>query len=229
MNNNVTIKFSLALLLAVAAPVAGAQTTAPDVLLKNVTAEVITIIRQDKDIQAGVPAKVAEVVETRILPLFDFARMTQLAVARNWNAATPEQQKSLTTEFRTLLVRTYSTALSNYRDQAIDFKPLRSAPGDTEVTVKSVVKQAGMDALSMDYDMEKRADGWKVYDIKIDGISLITTYRETFANKVREGGVEGLIKSLADKNRQGDARVRVHHTENSQFPAMVRFLLQGGT
>ncbi len=226
---NITIKFSLALLLAVAAPVAVAQVSAPDVLLKGVTADVIAIIRQDKDIQAGVPAKVAEVVETRILPLFDFARMTQLAVARNWNAATPEQQKSLTIEFRTLLVRTYSTALSNYRDQVIDFKPLRSAPGDTEVTVKSVVKQAGTDALSMDYDMEKRADGWKVYDIKIDGISLITTYRETFANKVREGGVEGLIKSLADKNRQGDARVRVHHTENSDFPALVRFLLQGGT
>ena len=226
---NITIKLSLALLMAVAAPVAVAQVTAPDVLLKGVTADVIAIIRQDKDIQAGVPAKVAEVVETRILPLFDFARMTQLAVARNWNTATPEQQKSLTTEFRTLLVRTYSTALSNYRDQAIDFKPLRSAPGDTEVTVKSVVKQAGTDPLSMDYDMAKRADGWKVYDIKIDGISLITTYRETFANKVREGGVDGLIKSLADKNRQGDARARVHQTENSHFPAIVRFLLQGGT
>ena len=164
-----------------------------------------------------------------MVPLFDFTRMTQLAVARNWRAATPEQQKSLTAEFRTLLVRTYSTALSNYRDQVIDFKPLRSAPGETEVTVKSVVKQPGTDALTMDYDMEKTADGWKVYDIKIDGISLITTYRETFANKVREGGVDGLIKSLADKNRQGDARVRVHHTENSHFPALVRFLLQGGT
>ena len=226
---NITVKLSLALLLAVAAPVAVAQVSAPDVLLKSVTADVIAIIRQDKDVQAGVPAKVAEVVETRILPLFDFARMTQLAVARNWSAATPEQQKSLTAEFRTLLVRTYSTALSNYRDQVIDFKPLRSVPGDTEVTVKSVVKQPGTDALTMDYDMEKMADGWKVYDIKIDGISLITTYRETFANKVREGGVEGLIKSLVDKNRQGDARVRMHHTENSHLPALVRFLLQGGT
>jgi phospholipid transport system substrate-binding protein len=225
----ITIKFSLALLLAVAAPVAFAQASAPDVLLKAVTADVISIIRQDKDIQAGVPAKIADVVEIRILPLFDFTRMTQLAVARNWRGATPEQQKSLTAEFRTLLVRTYSTALSNYRDQVIDFKPLRSAPGDTEVTVKSVVKQPGTDALTMDYDMEKMADGWKVYDIKIDGISLITTYRETFANKVREGGVAGLIKSLADKNRQGDARARMHHTENSHFPALVRFLLQGGT
>jgi phospholipid transport system substrate-binding protein len=225
----ITIKFSLALLLAVAAPVAFAQASAPDVLLKAVTADVISIIRQDKDIQAGVPAKIADVVEIRILPLFDFTRMTQLAVARNWRGATPEQQKSLTAEFRTLLVRTYSTALSNYRDQVIDFKPLRSAPGDTEVTVKSVVKQPGTDALTMDYDMEKMADGWKVYDIKIDDISLISTYRETFANKVREGGVAGLIKSLADKNRQGDARARMHHTENSHFPALVRFLLQGGT
>jgi len=227
--HKIIFKYSLALVLAVAAPVSFAQDAAPDVLLKAVTADVIAIIRQDKDIQAGNPAKVAEVVETRILPLFDFTRMTQLAVARNWRAATPEQQQSLTAEFRTLLVRTYSTALSSYRDQAIEFKPLRAASGDTEVTVKSMVKQPGMDALTMDYDLEKIAAGWKVYDIKIDGISLITNYRETFANKVREGGVEGLIKSLADKNRQGAMRIPVHHTENSYFPGIVRILLQGGT
>ena len=227
--HKIIFKYSLALVLAVAAPVSFAQDAAPDVLLKAVTADVIAIIRQDKDIQAGNPAKVAEVVETRILPLFDFTRMTQLAVARNWRAATPEQQQSLTAEFRTLLVRTYSTALSSYRDQAIEFKPLRAASGDTEVTVKSMVKQPGMDALTMDYDLEKIAAGWKVYDIKIDGISLITNYRETFANKVREGGVEGLIKSLADKNRQGAMRIQVHHTENSYFPGIVRILLQGGT
>jgi phospholipid transport system substrate-binding protein len=224
---NFMFKSALMLLAASAAPFSFAQDLAPDAQLRAVTSEVIAIIRQDKDIQAGNPAKVADLVETRILPFFDFTRMTQLAVARNWRMATPEQQKALTTEFRTLLVRTYSTALSNYRDQAIEFKRLRAAPGDTDVTVKSVIKQPGTEPLTMDYDMEKMAVGWKVYDIKIDGVSLITTYRETFAGKVREGGVDGLIKSLADKNRQGDARFRSHQAENSYFPAIVGMVLQG--
>ena len=203
-DNMQTIGFKSALLLlsVLAAPYSFAQDVAPDVLLKAVTMEVITVIRQDKDIQAGNPAKVADLVETRILPLFDFIRMTQLAVASNWRLATSEQQKTLTTEFKTLLVRTYSAALASYRDQVIEFKRLRAGSGDTEVTVKSVMKQPGREALAMDYDMEKQAAGWKVYDIKIDGVSLITTYRETFAGKVREGGVDGLIKSLSDKNRQ---------------------------
>ena len=224
----ILFKSALVLIAALAAPFSFAEDLAPDALLKAVTAEVVAIIRQDKDIQAGNPAKVADLVETRILPLFDFTRMTQLAVARNWRLATPEQQKALTAEFRTLLVRTYSTALSNYRDQAIEFKRLRAAPGDTEVTVKSVMKQPGTEPLTMDYDLERMAAGWKVYDIKIDGVSLITTYRETFAGKIREGGVDGLIKSLTDKNRQGDARLRSHPAENSYFPAIVGILLQGG-
>lgn len=223
------IILNFALLLSVlSAPFAFAQELAPDALLKSVTVDVIAIIRQDKDIQAGNPVKVANMVETRILPLFDFTRMTQLAVARNWRAATPEQQQALTREFKTLLVRTYSVALSSDRDQVIDFKPLRAAAGDTEVTVKSVMKQPGMEPLTMDYDMEKQAAEWKVYDIKIDGISLITTYRETFAGRVRDGGVEGLIKSLADKNRQGDVRFRTHETEDSSFSRLVQGILQGG-
>jgi phospholipid transport system substrate-binding protein len=224
----IMFKSVLALIAALAAPFSFAEDVAPDVLLKAVTLEVIAIIRQDKDIQAGNPAKVAEVVETKILPLFDFTRMTQLAVARNWRVATPEQQKALTAEFKTVLVRTYSTALSNYRDQAIEFKALRATPGDTEVTVKSVVKQAGADSLTMDYTMEKIAAGWKVFDIKVDGISLITTYRESFADKVRISGVDGLIKSLADKNRQRDARAQSDQMENSHFPALVGILLHGG-
>jgi phospholipid transport system substrate-binding protein len=229
MHPKTSIRFALAFLAAVALPPALADDVAPDVLLKAVTADVIAIVRQDKEIQAGNPAKVAGVVETRILPLFDFSHMTRLAVARNWKAASIEQQASLTTEFRTLLVRTYSTALSSYRDQVIEFKALRAAAADTEVTVKSVVKQSGMDPLSIDYDMEKTASGWKVYDIKIDGISLITTYRESFAERVRTGGVEGLIKSLADKNHQRDNRARANQTQTSQFPALARALLQGGT
>jgi phospholipid transport system substrate-binding protein len=216
----------LALLSALAAQFSLAKDVAPDVLLKAATLEVIAIIKQDKDIQAGNPAKVADLIETRILPLFDFTRMTQIAVARNWRLATPEQQKALTTEFTTLLVRTYSTALSNYRDQVIEFKRLRAASGDTEVTVKSVIKQSGADPLTMDYDMETLAAGWKVYDIKIDGISLISTYRETFAGKVRAGGVEGLIKSLADNNRLRDSRVRSRQVENFYFVAIMQSVLQ---
>jgi phospholipid transport system substrate-binding protein len=220
------LESALTLLSALAAQFSLAKDVAPDVLLKAVTLEVIAIIKQDKDIQAGNPAKVADLIETRILPLFDFTRMTQIAVARNWRLATPEQQKELTTEFTTLLVRTYSTALSNYRDQVIEFKRLRAASGDTEVTVKSVIKQSGSDPLTMDYDMETLAAGWKVYDIKIDGISLISTYRETFAGEVRAGGVEGLIKSLADKNRLRDSRVRSRQVENFYFVAIMQSVLQ---
>ena len=224
----IVFNFALMLLASVAAPFSLAQDVAPDVLLKTVTLEVIAIIRKDKEIQAGNPAKVADLVETRILPFFDFTRMTQVAMARNWRVATPEQQKALTAEFKTLLVRTYSTALSSYRDQVIEFRPPRAASGDTEVTVKSVIKQPGSEQLTMDYDMGKTAAGWKVYDIKIEGISLITTYRETFAGKVREGGVDGLIKSLSDKNRQGDSRLRSHQTEYFYVPFIVRSAVQGG-
>jgi phospholipid transport system substrate-binding protein len=198
----IVFESALVLISALAAPFSLAQDVAPDVLLKAVTLEVIAIIRQDKDFQAGNPAKVADLVETRILPHFDFARMTQIAVARNWRLATPEQQQALITEFKTLLVRTYSTALSGYRDQAIEYKPLRAAPDATEVTVRSDVQQSGRERMTIDYDMEKTLAGWKVYDIKIAGVSLVTTYRETFAGRVRDGGIEGLIKSLWDKNRQ---------------------------
>ena len=194
---------ALALISALVAPLSLAQDVAPDVLLKAVTSEVIAIIRQDKDIQAGDPAKVADLVETRILPLFDFTRMTRIAVARNWRLATPEQQEALTLEFKTLLVRTYSIALSSYRDQVIEYKPLRLTPDATEVTVRSDVRQSGKERMTIDYDMEKTPAGWKVYDIKIAGVSRVTTYRDTFAGKVRDGGIEGLIRALSDKNRQG--------------------------
>lgn len=220
-------KSALVLIAALAAPFSLAQDVGPDALLKAVTLEVIAIMRQDQDIQ-GNPAKVADLVETRILPFFDFTRMTQIAVSRNWRLATPEQQKALTTEFKTLLVRTYSSALSSYRDQVIEFKRLSAASGDTEVTVKSVVRQPGAAPLTMDYDMEKMAGGWKVYDIKIDGVSLITAYRATFAGKVREGGVDGLIKSLSDKNRQGNARLRSHQTGTFYVSVLLYSVLQGG-
>lgn len=179
---------------------------APDAQVKTVTQEVLSTIKQDKDIQGGNIKKLAELVDAKILPYFDFTRMTQLALAVNWRRATPDQQKALTQEFRTLLVRTYSTALSSYRDQVIEFKPLRARPEDTEVTVRSEVKQKGAQPVTIDYDMEKTAAGWKVFDVKVGGVSLITTYKDDFANQVRDSGVDGLIKTLASKNRQSDAR-----------------------
>jgi phospholipid transport system substrate-binding protein len=226
------IALVLSLLISLAAvPASFAQEMAPDDLIKAVTLEVLTAIRQDKDIPGGNPAKVSALVEARILPLFDFAHMTQIAAARSWNVATPGQRILLAAEFKTLLVRTYSIALTGYHNQEFEFKPLRAAPGETSVTVKSVVKQSGTAPVTMDYEMEKMATGWKVFDITIDGISLITTYREAFANKVRESGVDGLIKSLAEKNRAGDARIRVRNTGDFYIPVLFHGLVmnQAGT
>ena len=191
----------LSLLLVLFAPVALAQDVAPDVMVKGITTDVLNIIKKDKDIQAGNPRKIADLVETRILPHFDFARMTQIAVAVNWRNATPEQKKTLTEQFKTLLVRTYSNALTLYRDQTVDFKPLHMKAGDTEVTVRSEIRQKSGQPVTLEYDMEKTAGGWKVYDVKVGGVSLITNYREEFAAQVRESGIDGLIKALTTKNR----------------------------
>ncbi len=185
-----------------------AQEVAPDALVKGITQEVVSIIKQDKEIQSGNSRRIAELVDAKVLPHFNFQRMTQLAVAVNWRKASPEQQKSLTQEFRALLVRTYSSALSSYRDQAIEIKPLRARAEDTEVTVRSEVKQKGAQAVTIDYDMEKTASGWKVFDVKVGGVSLITTYKEEFANQVRDVGLDGLIKTLSGKNRQAESRSR---------------------
>ena len=185
---------------------AHAQAPAPDALVKSITQEVLAVLKQDKDIQAGDTKKVAALIDAKVLPHFNFMRMTRLTMGRNWRTASPEQQKELITEFRTLLVRTYSTALASYRDQQVDFKPLRGKPEETEVTVRTEVKPSGSSQpVPIDYEMEKTADGWKVYDVKVGGVSLVTTYRETFASEVKERGVDGLIKSLAAKNRQGES------------------------
>jgi len=193
---------SLVLAAALIAPAALAQDTAPDTLVKGVTQEVLGVIKQDKDIQAGNQRKTIALVEEKVLPHFNFARMTALAMGPNWRKATPEQQKALIEQFRTLLVRTYSSALSSYRNQVIDFKPLRAAATDADVIVRSEVKQPGGEPVSIDYSMEKTPGGWKVYDVIVGGVSLVTTYRDTFTNEVRNNGVDGLIKALSDKNRQ---------------------------
>jgi phospholipid transport system substrate-binding protein len=187
---------------ALAIPAAGAQELTPDALVKAVTQEVIAVIKEDKAIQAGDRKKSIALVEEKVLPHFNFARMTALAMGPNWRKATPEQQQALVSEFRTLLVRTYSTALTAYRNQVIEVKPLRAKPGDTDVLVRSEVRQSGTEPVTLDYSMEKTANGWKVYDVTVGGVSLVTTYRESFAAEVRNAGVDGLIRSLAEKNRQ---------------------------
>ena len=197
------MKIALCFLFAVLPSLAQAQSMAPDVLVKTITDEVTAALKKDKDIQAGDAKKAADLIETKIVPHFDFTRMARIAVARNWRSATPEQQKELASEFKTLLVRTYSSALVNYKEHQIDYKPLRAKPEDSEVTVKSDVKPAGAtQPVTIDYELEKTDNGWKIYDVKVDGVSLVTTYRDTFATEVRERGIDGLIKSLAAKNRE---------------------------
>lgn len=195
------IKLFLALCFSLLATTAGAQGVAPDVLIKSISDDVIGIIKQDKDIKAGNRAKINELVDAKVLPHFNFNRMTALAVGRNWPKANAAQQKALITEFRTLLVHTYSGALSAYKNEVIEFKPLRAAADDTDVTVRTQVKRPGTEPVSIDYGMEKTPGGWKVYDVVVGGVSLVTNYRETFNAEIRDAGVDGLIKSLASKNR----------------------------
>ena len=181
-----------------------AQDPAPDVLVKTVTQEVIDLIAKDKDLQSGSQKKVVALVEAKVLPHFNFMAMTRLAVAANWEKLTPEQKKQLTEEFKTLLVRTYSSALSAYRDQRFDFRPLRAKPTDTDVTVQVRIAQGGREPVMLEYDMEKTPNGWKVYDVRVAGVSLVANYRTEFANEIRTNGVDGLIKGLIVKN-QGQA------------------------
>jgi phospholipid transport system substrate-binding protein len=176
----------------------------PDVLVKNVTLEVVDIIKSDKDIQAGDRRKVIGLIETKVLPHFNFEAMTASAVGRHWTKATPEQRARLIEEFRTLLVRTYASSIAAYRDQKFDFRPLRAKPTDTDVTVTVRILQPGAEPIQLEYDMEKRPGGWKVWDVRIAGISLVANYRTEFDNQVRNGGIEGLIKTLQAKNRSLD-------------------------
>ena len=186
--------------LALSADLALAQ-EAPDVLVKRVAEDVLTTIRSDKDLQAGNQAKVKQLIETKLAPHFDFARMTALAVGRNWRNANPEQQPQLTDQFRTLLVRTYSGALTGYRDNTMDYKPLRMNAGDTEVIVRTEVRRPGQAPVQIDYNMTKTPEGWKAYDVVVAGVSLVTNYRDEFSDIVRTSGIDGLTKALDTKNK----------------------------
>jgi phospholipid transport system substrate-binding protein len=195
------IRLLSALCFALLTAAAGAQDVAPDALVKSISDDVIGIIKQDTDIKAGDRRKIEALVDAKVLPHFNFARMTALAMGRNWPKANAAQQKVLVDEFRTLLVRTYSGALSTYRNEVIEFKPLRAAAGGTDVTVRTQVKRPGSEPISIDYGMEKTSSGWKVYDVVVGGVSLVTNYRDSFNAEIRDSGVDGLIKSLANKNR----------------------------
>lgn len=180
---------------------AATNVKAPDVLVKDVTNEVLEIVRADKAIQSGDTQRVIELVNAKVLPHFDFRRMTMLAVGRDWRQATPEQQDRLTEAFRTLLVRTYSNALTQYRDQRIEFRPSRFASADTRVQIRTEVIQTGAQPVGIDYMLEKRDQGWKVFDVIVAGVSLVTNYRSSFGQEISRGGIDGLIKSLEERNR----------------------------
>jgi phospholipid transport system substrate-binding protein len=175
---------------------------APDAMVKRVTDDVLTIVRNDKDIQSGNTQKAIELVQVKVLPNFNFTRMTALAVGKDWNKATADQKKKLTEEFKNLLVRTYSNALTAYKNQTIRYKPLSMQPGDTDVVVRTEIRQPGQQAILLDYSVEKGDDGWKVYDVIVAGISLVTNYRDTFAQEVRANGIDGLISAIGAKNKQ---------------------------
>ena len=185
------------------APTAGAQEATPDLLLRRVTSDVVDIVRQSRgNFGVGRSIQMEELIDRKIGPVFDFPRMTQSAVASSWRVATPDQRTTLITEFRTLLVRTYSAAIRAYRDETFEFRTLNVAAGGNEAVVRSIVKQGGSARATIDYDMHKTPAGWQVHEIRMDGVNLIANYRPTFAARVLDGGVDALIKALTDKNRQ---------------------------
>ena len=198
-------RLAVTLAFAAAASAALAQ-EAPDALVKRVAEETLQIVRTDPKVQAGDKQRIREVVETKLLPNFDFERITALAMGRNWRQATPEQQKQLVEQFRQLLVRTYSGALTQYREHTMDYKPLRADANATDVTVRTEVVRKGQAPVQIDYSMAKTPGGWKVYDVIVAGVSLVTNYRDEFNEQVKAGGVDGLIKSLVAKNQGAPAK-----------------------
>lgn len=177
------------------------EVSTPDGLIKYVVSDVMASVKADPEIQKGNIPRVVDLVEKKIVPYTDMRRTTEMAMGPNWKKATPEQQAQLTGEFKNLLIRTYSGAISQLRDQTIQFKPLRAAPDDKDVIVKTVVIGRG-DPVPLDYRLEKTANGWKVYDLNIMGVWLVEAYRNQFSNQISQNGIEGLVKFLQDRNKQ---------------------------
>lgn len=197
------LSFFLWLLLAVpAVTVAASAAESPDKLIERLSNEILDRIKADAALQAGDRKKLDDLVDNTVMPHVDFRRMTALSVGRNWRAATPEQQKQLMDEFRALLIRTYAGALSSVADQKVRMRPLRANPQDTDVIVRSEVVQPRGEPIQLDYRMSKVADGWKIYDVNVLGVWLVETYRTQFAQEVSAGGIEGLIRSLSEKNKK---------------------------
>ncbi|MBC7756504.1 MAG: ABC transporter substrate-binding protein [Bdellovibrio sp.] len=175
---------------------------APDELVKRTAEDVLTIVKADKDIQSGNQEKLFALAQEKILPNFNFDKVSRLVLGKNWTKATPEQKTGFQAEFKSLLLRTYSTALSKYKNQTIEYAPLRMADGATSASVKTSILQPGGQPIAVNYSLEKQADAtWKVYDIVIEGVSLVTNYRGQFAQEIRQNGLDSLNKKLADKNK----------------------------
>lgn len=187
---------------------APAEVTPPDELVKSVTLETLEIVSKDQEIQAGNVEKIIGLVEAKVLPHFSFDSMTALAMGVNWRKATPEQKAKLVEQFKTLLVRTYASAITSYRDEKFEFLPLRAKPTDTDVTVNVRVLKSGRQPIALDYDMEKTANGWKCYNVYVAGVSLVLNYRTEFANEVRKSGIDGLIEVLEKKNKKLEAEAK---------------------
>lgn len=178
---------------------AHAQET-PDAFIKRLSVDVLETIKSDKAIQGGDISKISALVDTKIMPNVNFQRMTASAVGRSWRSATPEQQKRLEAEFKALLMRTYSGALSEVKDQTIAMKPLRMAEGDTEVVVRTEVKGRG-DSIALDYRVEKAGNAWKIYDLNVASVWLVDNYRTQFSQEINANGIDGLIAKLAERNK----------------------------
>lgn len=195
------LKFLVSLSLLLSFGLAQAEVT-PDALVKQTADDVLATLKTDKDVQAGNQKKIYAIAEEKILPNFDFDRVCRMVLGKNWKAATPDQQAGFQKEFRSLLLRTYASALGKYRDQVIEYKPLRTEAGADNVSVKTQIVQPGGQPIAVDYSLVKQSgNGWKVYDIVIEGVSLVTNYRSQFSNEIRQNGLDSLIKKLAEKNR----------------------------
>jgi phospholipid transport system substrate-binding protein len=201
-NKDVIGRWLIALSMACSAAVsARAEDVPPDVLVRQTTEEVLAVVRSDKDIRAGDVARIVELIEGKVVPHFDFERMMRLAVGRPWREASPAQREALVREFHTLLVRSYSAAFTAYTGITVEYRPYKMNPGDTETSVQTLIKlPGGAPPMGVDYDMGHTAGGWKVYDVRVAGASLIINYRNLFAQEIQKGGIDGLIKSLVDKN-----------------------------
>jgi phospholipid transport system substrate-binding protein len=202
---NTLVALALAASGAFLALPAWAADEAPDALVKRISGEVMAAVKADPAIQGGDVNRIIDLVDSKIMPSVNFSRMTASAVGRHWRQATPEQQKQLQDEFKTLLVRTYSGALGEVKDQTVTFRPLRSSPTDTEVVVRSEVRGRG-DPIQLDYRMEKTPEGWKIYDLNVLGLWLVETYRTQFSQEINARGIDGLIAALSQRNKSNSGK-----------------------